>query len=234
MSCGDSRRELLIAGASGTQSGTTLHMCSSRTGARDGQKEFDEAVQALFDVLQVFHIGRLSIVDAQCFEAMGEAWLNIAKAGKDLTGVDDETPHADRLRKSAKAFVPLVNGLNHDVYELVVKGKLRLSPAQSLFNRLTHAQASKELDEKYFPPTSDAAATGARSAASPQQNLRQLKPTTTPNAVTRLFVAQSTPFRDTNAQLRVRGQSVQTFVRRQLTGLRRISRRCRAPLRRHS
>jgi hypothetical protein len=132
-------------------------MCSSRTGARDGQKEFDEAVQALFDVLQVFHIGRFSIVDAQCFEAMGEAWLNIAKAGKDLTGVDDETPHADRLRKSAKAFVPLVNGLNHDVYELVVKGKLRLSPAQSLFNRLTHAQASKELDEKYFPPTSDAA-----------------------------------------------------------------------------
>ncbi|MDT5357533.1 MAG: hypothetical protein QOJ56_6065 [Mycobacterium sp.] len=78
------------------------------------------------------------------------------------------------------------------------------------------------------------ASSSRRSAASPQQILRQLKPTTTPNAVTRLFVAQSTPLRDTNAQLRVRGQPVQTFVRRQLTGRRRLSEGCRASLRRHS
>jgi hypothetical protein len=40
------------------------------------------------------------------------------------------------------------------------------------------------------------ASSSRRSAASPQQNLRQLKPTTTPNAVTRLFVARSTQLRD--------------------------------------
>jgi hypothetical protein len=123
-----------------------------------GQEEFDQAVRALFDVLQVFHVGRLSIVDAQCFETMGAAYLNIATADEALSGTDDETPKAVILRTSADAFVSLVNGLNHDVYELVVKGKERLSPAQSWFGRLTQARARKKLDAKYFAANQSQAA----------------------------------------------------------------------------
>jgi hypothetical protein len=61
------------------------------------------------------------------------------------------------------------------------------------------------------------ASSSRRSAASPQQNLRHLEPTATPNAVTRPFVARSTQLRGPNAQLCVRSQPFQTGVGRQLT-----------------
>jgi hypothetical protein len=98
----------------------------------DAQQEevSDQTKRALLGVGRAFHAGRLTIVDAKCYEAMGEAFNNFAKLQSALQGVAEMTPTPDNMREKVRSIVSSTEALNADVVSLVYAGQKRLSPVQ--------------------------------------------------------------------------------------------------------
>jgi hypothetical protein len=111
--------------------------------------------RALLGVGRAFHVGRLTIVDAECFEAMGDAFSNFAKLQAVLQGVGESTPNPDNIREKTASVVSFTEGLNRDVVALVDAGQERLSPVQSWWNRRRRAKRRKGLATKYFEQSQD-------------------------------------------------------------------------------
>jgi hypothetical protein len=79
--------------------------------------------RALLGVRRAFQTGRLTIVDAECYEAMGEAFNNFTKLGGALQGVGELTPTATNMREKTASIVSFTEGLNRDVVTLVKAGQ---------------------------------------------------------------------------------------------------------------
>jgi hypothetical protein len=110
----------------------------------------EQTNRALLDVGRAFNVGRLTIVDAECYEAMGEAFNNFAKLRTALQGVGEVTPTADNMREKIGSVVSFTEGLNRDVVALVKVGQNRLSPVQTWRNKRRRKQVRKRLEATYF------------------------------------------------------------------------------------
>jgi hypothetical protein len=113
----------------------------------------DQTQRALLGVGRAFHVGRLTVVDAECYEAMGEAFNNFAKLRSALQGTAELTPTPDNMRESVRSIVWSTEELNADVVKLVFVGQKRLSPVQTWSNRRRRAEVRKRLEAKYFDPS---------------------------------------------------------------------------------
>jgi hypothetical protein len=107
----------------------------------------------MLGVGRAFHVGRLTIVDAECFEAMGEAFNNFGKLRTELQGVRELAPTADNMREKVASIVSFTEGLNRDVVALVQAGQKDLSPVQSWRNKRRREEVRKRLEAKYFEPS---------------------------------------------------------------------------------
>jgi hypothetical protein len=112
----------------------------------------DQTKRALLGVGRAFHVGRLTVVDAECYEAMGKAFNNFAKLRSALQGVGEITPTPDNMREKLRSIVSSTEGLNRDVVNLVFVGQKRLSPVQTWRNKRRRAQVRKRLEAEYFEP----------------------------------------------------------------------------------
>ncbi|OBI26533.1 hypothetical protein [Mycobacterium sp. E2238] len=114
-----------------------------------------QANRAVLGVGHAFNVGRLTIVDADCYEAMGEAFNNFTGVEKALKGVGEMEPTPDNMRQKLTDMMSFVRGLNEDVFKLVKAGQQHLSPVQTWRNRRKRAEVRKRLEEKYFQPRQD-------------------------------------------------------------------------------
>ena len=112
----------------------------------------DQANRALLDVGRAFNVGRLTIVDAECYAAMGEAFNNFAKLQTALRGVGELTPTANNMREKTGSVVSFTEGLNREVVALVKAGQERLSPVQTWRNKRRREEVHKRLEATYFEP----------------------------------------------------------------------------------
>jgi hypothetical protein len=106
--------------------------------------------RALFGVSHAFQVGRLVIVDAECYERMGVAFNNFAELQRALKGSGEMAPTQEDVREKIKSITSRTRGLNDDVFALVSTGQDRLSPVQTRRNKRRRARVQKELDAKYF------------------------------------------------------------------------------------
>lgn len=132
----------------------------SATGLRDVpdaelNEVYSQMSRALFGVGRAFHIGRLTVVDAECYEAMGEAFNNFAMLQRDLQNVADIEPTADNMREKVKSMVSRIRGLNEDVFALVQAGQKSLSPVQTWRNRRKRKDVRERLEAKHFGSVGD-------------------------------------------------------------------------------
>ncbi len=112
-----------------------------------------QAKRALLGVGRAFHAGRLTVVDADCYEAMGEAFNNFAKLQAALEGTAELTPTPDNMRDKLRSIVSSTEALNKDVVRLVYAGQKRLSPVQTWWNKRRRTKVRKRLEAKYFDPS---------------------------------------------------------------------------------
>jgi hypothetical protein len=113
----------------------------------------DQANRAVLGVGRAFHVGRLTIVDAECYGAMGDAFNNFAKLQTALRGVGELTPTADNMRAKTTSVVSSTEVLNRDVVALVGAGQKHLSPVQTWRNKRRREEVHKRLEAKYFEPS---------------------------------------------------------------------------------
>lgn len=115
--------------------------------------------RAVLGVGHAFNVGRLTIVDADCYQAMGEAFNNFAGFQKSLKGVGDIEPTPENMRAKVAAVVSHTRGLNDDVFKLVKAGQKHLSPVQTWRNKRQREEVRKKLEGKYFDLAQDLGAT---------------------------------------------------------------------------
>jgi hypothetical protein len=65
----------------------------------------NEANRALFGVGRAFHIGRLTVVDAECYEAMGAAFNNFSRLQGALEGVAEMAPNSQHAGEDGEHCV---------------------------------------------------------------------------------------------------------------------------------
>jgi hypothetical protein len=112
----------------------------------------NEAKRALFGVGRAFHIGRLTVVDAECYEAMGVAFNNFSKLEGALEGIAELAPTAADMREKMASIVLFTGVLNRDMVMLVKAGQKRLSPVQTWWNKWRRVEVRKQLDARHFQP----------------------------------------------------------------------------------
>jgi hypothetical protein len=111
-------------------------------------EEYDQISRALFGLDNAFAIGRLTIVDPECFEAMGIAandFQKIQTRFADIEMVDMRRGH----NRGAQLMSDLVLQLKRHVADLVREGQAQLSPVQSWRHKRRQAQARARLEAKY-------------------------------------------------------------------------------------
>jgi hypothetical protein len=118
---------------------------------REVSDEHMEAVlgamyRALLGVDRAFNIGRLTIVDATCFESMGVAYnefMRIKNAFGDIGESANLAPMTGEIERYLRQ-------LNRHVADLVLASHRRVSPVQSLWNRGRRRAVRRRLEAKYF------------------------------------------------------------------------------------
>ncbi len=105
---------------------------------------------------RAFQVGRLTVVDATCYEQMGHAYnrfVQIKHAFGDILA--NQTPGTlDIATERMNAFA---RKLNRDVADLVLASHQRVSPVQSIWNRYRRREVAKRLkaEAAFFPTASD-------------------------------------------------------------------------------
>lgn len=112
----------------------------------------NQAKRALFGVGRAFHIGRLTVVEADCYEAMAAAFNNFSELQDALERVAEMAPTAPDMREKMASIVLFTGGLNRDTVALVKAGQKRLSPVQTWWNKRRREEVRTRLEAKYFLP----------------------------------------------------------------------------------
>jgi hypothetical protein len=97
-----------------------------------------------------FNVGRITIVDAECYDAMGRAFNEFAKLKEALRGVGELEPTAANLRPLTESIRTYARKLNDDIFTLVTAAQENLSPVQSWRNKRKRADVKKRLQAEYF------------------------------------------------------------------------------------
>ena len=92
----------------------------------------------------------MTVVDADCYEAMGKAFNEFAKVREELSGVGDLEPKAENLRPKVASLRKYTRNLNEDIFALVKAAQDNLSPVQTRRNKRKRAEVRKRLDATYF------------------------------------------------------------------------------------
>jgi hypothetical protein len=107
--------------------------------------------KALLDAERALQFGRLTIVDAPCWEAMGAAYIELwhlrtAMAAR-ADAPDMQTP--EEIKQYVEGIKVLAEQFNKCVLALVVAAAERVSPAQTLANRRRRRDARRRLGQRY-------------------------------------------------------------------------------------
>jgi hypothetical protein len=98
---------------------------------------------------RAFQVGRLTIVEAACYEKMGVAYnrfVQIKNAFGDVLG--NQT--VDNLDVATSRMNDYARQLNRDVADLVLVSHTRVSPVQSVRNRFLRRGVRRRLEAKFF------------------------------------------------------------------------------------
>ena len=112
----------------------------------------NQVKRALFGVGRAFQIGRMTVVDADCYEAMAAAFNNFSKLQGALEGVAEMAPTAPNMREKMASVVLFTGGLNRGTVMLVKAGQKRLGPVQTWRNKWRREEVRQRLEAKYFLP----------------------------------------------------------------------------------
>lgn len=106
--------------------------------------------KATLDAERALQIGRLTIVDAPCWEAMGEAYITLsnlrqtmaARVGApDMESANEVEQYVDRVKDLASKY-------DESVLRLVIAAADRVSPAETVRNRRQRQSARRRLSER--------------------------------------------------------------------------------------
>lgn len=89
------------------------------------------------------HVGELTIVDAECCQAMAEAFNDFGMLRAALQGAGEPAAGAGKVRESVMEYT---ERLDRDVVALVGSGQKHLSPVQTWRNKRRREEARKRLD----------------------------------------------------------------------------------------
>jgi hypothetical protein len=109
---------------------------------------------ALLAAQRAMLVGRLTIVDAPCWEAMGVATAALDEVTSAISSKIDAPPMktADEIERHIDTLDALVEKYGDAVNALVLGAADRLSPAESLRNRRDRQAARRRLGERFPRP----------------------------------------------------------------------------------
>ena len=108
--------------------------------------------RALLGIDKAFNVGRFTIVEADCYEAMGVAYNEFMKIKDEFAGFEEMEQTPDNMRQVTSKLAAYARQLNIDVADLVLAGQRRVSPVQSWRNKRRREEVRKRLEAKYFKP----------------------------------------------------------------------------------
>lgn len=112
----------------------------------------DQMNRVLLDLDTAFAIGRLTIVDPECFEAMGIAANELMKIQSEFANVAEVARTLENADAATQTFKDYVRQLKLHVYDLTKEGQAHLSPVQTWRHKRRREEARARLDAKYFKP----------------------------------------------------------------------------------
>ncbi len=113
--------------------------------------------RATLDAERALQIGRLTIVDAPCWEAMGAAYVALNKLRRAMAAKVDapDMQSPDEIACYVEDTRVLANEYNEGVLALVIAAADRLSPAETMHNRRLRRAARRRLGERFGIATSE-------------------------------------------------------------------------------
>lgn len=105
--------------------------------------------RAVVGIDEAFSIGKLTIVDGLCYEAMVSTYNEFAKIQSAFVDLEAMPRTSDGLRQAVKPFVLQAVKLKSHIRELVNLGQRQLAPAQSIGQERELEAAKARLQEKY-------------------------------------------------------------------------------------
>lgn len=113
---------------------------------------------------RAFQIGRLTIVDAPCWEAMGAAYIALTKLRQTMAA-KGESPNmkgVEEVEDYVATIQALARQLNESVLALVITSVDRVSPVESMVNRRRRRVARSRLGKRFGSAVDTVQAVDAR------------------------------------------------------------------------
>jgi len=99
---------------------------------------------------KAFNVGRFTIVEAECYEAMGIAYNEFVRIKDRLSDVETMAQTPANIRRVVGELTKSVRELNTHVADLVLAGQRRVSPIQTWRNKRRRREVRTRLEEIYF------------------------------------------------------------------------------------
>lgn len=111
--------------------------------------------KATLDAERALQIGRLTIVDAPCWEAMGAAYIALNRLRRTMAARVDapDTQSPEEIEHYVEGIRVLADQCNESVLALVIAAADRLSPAETVWNRRRRRAARRRLGERFGSAT---------------------------------------------------------------------------------
>ncbi|SLD66875.1 Uncharacterised protein [Mycobacteroides abscessus subsp. abscessus] len=111
--------------------------------------------KATLDADRALQIGRLTIVDAPCWEAMWVAYVALSSLRQAMAARVDapDMRSADEIVRYVEDIRVLADRYNESVLALVVAAADRVSPAETVWNRRRRRAARRRLGERFVSAT---------------------------------------------------------------------------------
>jgi hypothetical protein len=121
---------------------------------KHSDKELDDVAsnlnRAILAFEKAFNVGRFTIVEAECYEAMGIAYNAFVRIKDRLSDVETMAQTPANIRRVVGELTKSVRELNTHVADLVRVGQRRVSPMQTWRNKRRRREVRTRLEEKYF------------------------------------------------------------------------------------
>jgi hypothetical protein len=107
--------------------------------------------KATLDAERALQIGRLTIVDAPCWEAMGAAYVTLNTLRRAMAARVDapDMQSPEEIEHYVEGIKVLAEQFNQSVLALVVAAADRVSPAETICNRRRRRAARRRLGERF-------------------------------------------------------------------------------------
>jgi hypothetical protein len=144
-----------LASASAGATETSEHAAALRRVSQVREKvdtSINDVGQAIWNVKRAFEVGRLTVIDAECYEAMVVSFGGLTGMKADLASDRWAVPADDpaALNRFVDQFGRYVDHLQDNITNLVDTSYNRLSPKESCWNKRKRAQAREALKSRTF------------------------------------------------------------------------------------